>query len=43
MNQKFTKMKATAHSGSAMETRDHSKNGVTPKYQMSRINNLFNN
>jgi len=36
MNQKFTKRKATAKINSAMETRDHSKNGANPKSQMSR-------
>jgi len=38
MLKNFTKTRATANRGSAMETRDHSKNGVSPKNQRSRRN-----
>ena len=41
MNQKFRTRKATTHRGSAMETRDHSKNGASLKSQTSR-GNFFN-
>jgi len=41
MNQKLTKTEVTAHRGSAMETRDHSKNGANLKSLMSRGIFLF--
>ena len=40
MYQKFTSTEIAAQSRSTMETRDHSKNGVSSKNQRSRINNL---
>ena len=41
MYQKFTTTRAIANRGSAMETGDHSKNGVSPKNQRSRRNFLI--
>jgi hypothetical protein len=40
MYQKFTSTEIAAQSRSTMETRDHSKNGISSKNQRSRINNL---
>jgi hypothetical protein len=36
-----TSVAAKAHSGDAMEARDHSKNGASPKSQTSRENVLM--
>ena len=38
MCRKITKTRTVANNGNAMESRDHSKNGASPKSQMSRGN-----
>jgi len=41
MYQLVKKVKMIADSGNAMESRDHSKNGASPKSQMNRGNFLI--